>query len=109
MKVNRMLVIAAAVFVCVGTVCLISARAATEKTYEIHPDVVVAGHQSDTARLLNAYERLMDRYMNMVEGNIKMMATDVDTMVEKLDLIEKKIDALAVRLDKLEGAETASK
>ena len=94
-------------FVCVIAAAgwLVSSTGAADRTtLEIHPDHYVAGYQSDTVRVMDAYERLMDRYMYMVEENLKSMTTDTGMLIQKLDSIDRKMDALGVRISKIEKA-----
>lgn len=77
---------------------------AEEKTYEIHPEIALGPYQSDTMRIMNAYERLMERYMNLVEVNLQDMSQGNQVTVKKLESIEKKLDALGMRMGRIEKA-----
>ena len=77
---------------------------AEDKTYEIHPEIAVGPYQSETIRIMNAYERLMDRYMNMVEVNLKDMSRGNQATVKKLESIEAKLDAMSIRMGRIEKA-----
>lgn len=77
---------------------------AEDKTYEIHPEIALGPYQSDTMRVMSAYERLMDRYMNMVEVNLQEMSRGNQQTVKKLESIEKKLDALGMRMGRIEKA-----
>ena len=74
------------------------------KTYEIHPEIAVGPYQSETIRIMNAYERLMDRYMNLVEVNLQEMSRGNQVTVKKLESIEVKLDALGMRMGRIEKA-----
>ena len=77
---------------------------AEEKTYEIHPEVALGSYQTDTMRVMDAYERLMDRYMNLVEVNLQDMSRGNQTTFKKLESIEAKLDALGMRMSRIEKA-----
>ena len=77
---------------------------AEEKTYEIHPEIALGPYQTDTMRLMDAYERLMDRYMNMVEVNLQEMSRGNQGALKKLESIEAKLDALSWRMGRIEEA-----
>lgn len=84
------------------TVGAMSLFGAEDKTYEIRPEIAVGPYQSDTMRIMNAYERLMDRYMNLVEVNLQDMSQGNQVTVKKLESIEKKLDALGIRMGRIE-------
>jgi hypothetical protein len=77
---------------------------AAEKTYEIRPEDTLGSYRTDSARVMDAYERLMDRYMSLVEGKLTNMGTDAGHVVRKLNSIENKIDNLATRIARIEKA-----
>ena len=77
---------------------------AEDKTYEIHPEIALGPYQSDTMRVMSAYERLMDRYMNLVEVNLQDMSRGNQETAGKLESIEGKLDALSIRMGRIEKA-----
>jgi len=77
---------------------------AEDKTYEIRPEIEMGPYQSDTVRIINAYERLMERYMNLVEVNLQEMSRGNQVTVKMLESIEKKLDALGMRMERIEKA-----
>ena len=77
---------------------------AEDKTYEIHPEVALGPYQTDTMRIMDAYERLMDRYMNLVEVNLQEMSRGNQGALKKLESIEAKLDALGMRMGRIEKA-----
>ena len=95
------LLVLCAVMIAGGAMTLFGAE---DKTYEIHPEIAVGPYQSETIRIMNAYERLMDRYMNMVEVNLQDMSRGSQTTVKKLESIEAKLDAMSIRMGRIEKA-----
>jgi hypothetical protein len=106
MKIPRgtLKVVAVIVCLCVAVVWFGSWTGAAEKTYEIRPEATLGAYRSDSARIMDAYERLMDRYMSLVEGNLSNMGTDVGVVAKKLNSIERKIDNLGTRIARIEKA-----
>ena len=97
-------VVVAVVCLCGVVVWLGSRTDAAEKVYEIRPEDTLGTYRSDSARIMDAYERLMDRYMSLVEGNLSHMGKDVGVVAKKLDSIERKIDKLGTRITRIEKA-----
>lgn len=97
-------VVAAVVCLCGAMVWFGSWTGAAEKVYEIRPEDTLGAYRSDSARIMDAYERLMDRYMSLVEGNLSNMGTGVGGVAKKLNSIERKIDKLGTRIGRIEKA-----
>ncbi|HIJ71228.1 MAG TPA: hypothetical protein HPP87_07675 [Planctomycetes bacterium] len=98
----NILVVTISLFVVAVWFC--SRTGAAEKTYEIRPESTLGAYRSDSARIMDAYERLMERYMSLVEGKLVDIGAGGQTVVKKLDTIEKKIDRLATRITRIEKA-----
>lgn len=97
-------VVVVVVCLCCSVVWLGSWTEAAEKVYEIRPEDTLGAYRSDSARIMDAYERLMDRYMSLVEGHLSNMGTDVGGVTKKLNSIERKIDKLGTRIARIEKA-----
>ncbi|MBN1817829.1 MAG: hypothetical protein JW828_10745 [Sedimentisphaerales bacterium] len=72
------------------------------ETYEIHPEITLGPYQTETMRMIDAYERLSDQYRDMVQGNLSRMAADTHQLVEKLESMDHKLDALSRQMTRLE-------
>ena len=92
--------------ICVLVFCLGQRSGAADRNYEIRPEIDAGLIQSETVRVVNAYERLMDRYMDLVQSNMVNISRDSKEIIVKLEAIEKKIDSLSERMDKLEKRES---
>ena len=97
-------VVVVVVCLCGGVVWFGSWTDAAEKVYEIRPEDTLGAYRSDSARIMDAYERLMERYMSLVEGNLSNRGTDVGTVTKKLNSIERKIDNLGRKIARIEKA-----
>jgi len=97
-------VVATVVCLCGAVVWFGSWTDAAEKVYEIRPEATLGAYRSDSARIMDAYERLMERYMSLVEGNLSNIGTDVGGVAKKLNSIERKIDKLGMRIARIEKA-----
>ena len=89
---------------CGGIVLFGSRTEAAKKVFEIRPEDTLGSYRSDSARIMDAYERLMDRYMTLMEGRLTNMGTDMGGVVKKLNSIERKIDKLGTRIGRIEKA-----
>jgi hypothetical protein len=105
MKSKRNLLIISVVVV----VCLAAAQLAlsihdghynTDK-YQVEAEITTPEYQTDTSRVIDAYERLMDKYMDLAEWRI---AADCQVASQKLDSIDAKLADLSVRLSRIEKA-----
>lgn len=106
MRVKRNLFMAVVVVV----VCLATAKFAVSlqdkhfgpaNNYYIEPEITTPEYQTDTGRVINAYERLMDRYMDLAQSR---SATDCQTASQKLDSIDAKLTDISMRLSRIEKA-----
>jgi hypothetical protein len=106
MKIKKNLFIISVVVV----VCLATARFALslqnrhygfDNNYLVDTEITTPEYQTDTSRVINAYERLMDKYMDLAESRI---AADCQTASQKLESIDVKLSDLSVRLSRIEKA-----
>jgi len=106
MKTKKNLLIACVVIV----VCLAATQFAlslqdrhygTGSNYHVEPEITTPEYQTDTGRVINAYERLMDRYMDMAEART---GADCQTATQKLESLDAKLTDLSARLSRIEKA-----
>ena len=76
-----------------------SAAERTSREYE----VAVGPYKSDTARMIEAYERLSSQYLTLVQQNLSHMAAADREILDKLTAIDKKLDEMSARLARLES------
>jgi Na+/phosphate symporter len=75
-----------------------------ESKIEVEPEITLPEYRSDTARVMDAYERMMDRFMNLTEKNFTGINTDVKDIAAKLTLIDNKLTELSARMARIENA-----
>lgn len=103
MRTNRnLLAIAAGLICCIVVVWFSTSIYAREEIYEIRPQIAIPEYKTDTARIIDAYERLMDRYMGLTEGNLIRIGTDVQSIIKKLNSINGKLTKLSARMTAIE-------
>jgi hypothetical protein len=71
---------------------------------EIEPEITLPEYRSDTARIIDSYERMMDRFMNMTERNFGGINTDVKNIAVKLALIDNKLTEMSARMSRIENS-----
>jgi hypothetical protein len=106
MKSKKNLLIAVvAVVICLATaqfaISLQENRHSSGDNYYVEPIITTPEYQTDTSRVINAYERLMDRYMDLAESR---GASDCQAVAQKFDSISAKLADLSVRLSRIEKA-----
>lgn len=73
-------------------------------SYAADRDVEVytsTNYKSDTARMVEAYEKLSSQYLSLVQQNLAQMNQTDQQVLTKLAEIEKKIDLLTQKVDAL--------
>jgi len=75
-----------------------------EKSYKIKPEITLPEYRSDTARVIDAYERMMDRFIDMTENNMAGINTDVESIAQKLNSIDGKLTDISTRMARIEKA-----
>jgi predicted negative regulator of RcsB-dependent stress response len=73
-------------------------KVSTSREYE----VVVGEAQSDTQRIIAAYERLSDQFLSLVQSQLVQMATNNRDVEARLERMEKKLDELSVKIDAMQ-------
>jgi hypothetical protein len=76
-------------------------RYSAGNNYQVEPEITTPEYQTDTGRVINAYERLMDKYMDLAEEHI---AADCQSSSQKLESIDTKLTDLSARLSRIEKA-----
>lgn len=101
---KNLLAVSVAIICCVIVLWLSTSIQGGQKTYELQPQLTIPEYQTDTGRIIDAYERLMERYMDLTERNLAQMNTDVKDAVEKLDSVDRKLTELSARIARIEKA-----
>ena len=105
MKTRKsLLTIVAATACCVVLVWASGSISGGQSTYELRPQVSIPEHRSDTARVIDAYERLMERYLDLTERNAEMIGTDIQSIAARLDSIDARLAELLTRTARIETA-----
>lgn len=76
----------------------------SSRTYDVKPQINIPEYNSDSSRVIDAYERLMERYMDLVEESISDINKDYENTDNKLDSIDKKLTSLSSRMQRIENA-----
>ena len=97
-------IVVISVVCCATGVWLCGSIQGKEKTYEVKPQITIPQYQSETARVIDAYERLMDRYMDLVEANLVGVGGEMEAVAAKLDSIDAKLTQLCARMAEVEKA-----
>ena len=104
MKMNKqLLVVAIGLIVCV-VVLLPSTSIQGSGTYEIKPKITIPAQKTDTARVIDAYERLMDKFITANERNLNNINIDVKEVLRKLESIDRNLITLSSRIATIEKA-----
>ena len=105
MKTKRnILAVAVGVIACSAIVWLSTSLQGGQKTYELEPRLTIPEYKTDTARIMDSYERLMERYMDLTESNISMVGMDMKYVITKLDSIDSRLTELSGRITRIETA-----
>jgi hypothetical protein len=101
---KNLLITIAVVFAGAVVVWSFTSTQGSQRTYEVHPQISMAGYRTDAYRTLDAYERLMERYMDLVEKNHNDIETDFKKTAAQIDSIEAKLAELCERTARIEKA-----
>ena len=105
MKKSKSLWIVASVITCVTIAVLFSgALQGGQNTYELQPNLSIPEYKTDTARVIDAYERLMDRYMDLTGSHLSTVGIDLRNVVTRLDTINGRLTEMESRMAKIEQA-----
>ena len=105
MKKCKNLWIIVAVITCVFIAVLLSGSIqGGQNTYELQPNLSIPEYKTDTARVIDAYERLMDRYMDLTGSHLSTVGMDLRNVVTRLDTINGRLSELDSRLARIEQA-----
>lgn len=105
MKTSKSLWIIVVVIACVIIVVLFSKSIqGGQNTYELQPNLSIPEYKTDTARVIDAYERLMDRYMDLTGSHLSTVGMDLRNIVTRLDSINDRLSKLDMRLARIERA-----
>jgi hypothetical protein len=113
MKMSKSLLAVAAVITCGVIVVWFSASIqGGQRTYNLQPDLSIPEYKTDTAHVMESYERLMDRYMDLTGSHLATVGMDLRNIATRLDTIDGRLTELSTRLARIEHAlaiETASR
>jgi len=105
MRTNKnLLAVSVAIICCVIVVWFSTSIQGSQKTYELQPELTIPEYQTDTARIIDAYERLMERYMDLTEKNLAQIGIDLKGVVKKMDTIDRRLTELSGRMARIEKA-----
>jgi hypothetical protein len=102
---KNLLIIGIVVVVCLATaqfaLSLQDRHYSAGDNYRVEQEITTPEYQTDTGRVINAYERLMDRYMDLAEART---GADCQTATQKLESLDAKLTDLSARLSRIEKA-----
>lgn len=101
---KNLLAVAAVLIVCLIAVCFSPSLQGRERSYEIKPKISLPEYKTDTARVIDAYERMMDRFMDLTERNLTGIDREVQGIAKTLDSIDCKLRELSARTARIEKA-----
>ena len=105
MKTRKSLLAVAAVIACGLIVVWFSASIqGGQQTYNLQPDLTIPEYKTDTAHVMESYERLMDRYMDLTGSHLATVGMDLRNILTKLDAIDGRLTELSTRLTRIEHA-----
>jgi len=105
MKRNRkLLAFATGLTVCLIVVCFSSSIQGGSSSYKVKPEITLPEFRTDTARIIDAYERLIDRFMNVTDRNLTRLGAELKDVNKKLDSIDDKLKELSIRVARIENA-----
>ena len=103
-KNKNLLAVGAVLIACLIVVRLAGSIQGGEKSYKVKPEITLPEYRTDTARVIDAYERVMDRFISLTERNLSGINTDVKNIAKELVLIDCKLTELSVRMARIEKA-----
>jgi peptidoglycan hydrolase CwlO-like protein len=101
---KNLLAVTAVLIVCLIAVCFSTSIQGRERSYEIKPKITLPEYKTDTARVIDAYERMMDRFINLTERNLTGIDREVQGIARTLDSIDCKLRELSARTARIEKA-----
>lgn len=103
MKTSKSLWAVVVSIVCVVIAVLFSASIqGGQNTYELQPNLSIPAYKTDTARVMEAYERLMDRYMDLTGSHLSTVGIDLRNVLTQLDSIDGRLTEMNSRLTRIE-------
>jgi len=93
---NRNIKITMAVLGCVALLWSL-AGAQNTKTYEIRPHIPESVFQTESARVMDAYERMVDRTLELNARQLDAMDVNIKEVSKQLYRVEAKLDQLLNR------------
>ncbi len=99
---SKLLVLVAALLTIAALIWSSASIQADQKTYEIHPEIILPQYGFGTVSTIDPYERLMERYIIQTEKNLDIINTNLQSIFEKLDSIDAKLNDLSSRIKRIE-------
>ncbi|MEJ2704972.1 MAG: hypothetical protein P8Z79_21250 [Sedimentisphaerales bacterium] len=104
MRTSKSLLVVAAIIACGVVVWFSAAIQGGQRTYNLQPDLTIPEYKTDTAHIMESYERLMDRYMDLTGSHLATVGMDLRNIVTRLDAIDGRLTELSTRLARIEHA-----
>ncbi len=101
---SKLLVLIAGLLAITVLVWFSASIQAEQKTYEIHPEVILPGYGTAAIHTIDPYGRLIQRHIDQAERNLDAINTNVQDILEKLDSIDTKLKVLSSRTKRIEKA-----
>jgi outer membrane murein-binding lipoprotein Lpp len=104
MQKNKKFLLFASIMISGLLIAGISARVSTgeSSTYEIQPEITLPQYRSDTARLIDSYERTVNRVLDARERDSRMVNYKMEKIGTKIDKLTEKVDKLSERMERIE-------
>lgn len=112
-KQNKsLLAIFAFLMVCLFVNFFSTSLQGSEKRYEIHPEITLPESKTDTARIIDAYERMVNNYLQSIDSDLTRIHLNTEHASKKMDSIDQKIYILSIQLETIQkklGIEVSKK
>jgi len=98
LKNNRVWVMLGVLVACLSAVCLSTSPQGGERRYEIRPEITIPESKTDTARMIDAYERLMDDYRRLLASDLAGLGAEVKALGDKLSVLSAQVESIQRKL-----------
>jgi len=83
---RNLLIITAALTLCLTITWFTTSIHGTETTHDPHPQLAVSEHHTDTEHMVDAYEKLMERYIDITENQISDLSKRIAAIERNLGI-----------------------
>lgn len=103
MRKNRKFFLFTSIMVSALLIAGLSARNSSgESNYEIQPEIRLPEYKTDTARLIDSYERTVNRVLDLREQDSRLLNYKLEKIETKIDTLVNKLEKLSERMQRIE-------